>query len=371
MPELHVSSGVIPCSISDHDIIYTILNHSYKTKTQPGVITIRDFKTFYSLIYNKDLMDCNLYDSVNNCGNINDAWNTWSCTVNNIMKKHAPLKTYRVKSRSSPWITRDIISLMYRRDYIHGKAKKIKNDELFEQYKILRNKVVDQIRKANQNYFSGEICNNTNLKKMWRAISSLLNTRKMATSHDISPETFNTFFTNIGSDLTKTFTADVKLHWSLPESKHRFKFQQISEDEVLNNLNKLSHKSKQDVLGYDSLASSITNLFNYSLHTHQLPADWKKARVTPIYKGTGEVNEPNNYRPISVVSHISKMFEKCINHQLLQYFGSDSFLRHDQSSFRKGHSTGTALHKLVDDLLDNINEGMMNAICFFYLKILF
>ena len=108
-----------------------------------------------------------------------------------------------------------------------------------------------------------------------------------------------------------------------------------------------------------------------SLHTHHLPADWKKARVTPIYKGTGEVNEPNNYRPISVVSHISKMFEKCINHQLLQYFESHSFLRHDQSAFRKGHSTGTALHKLVDDLLDNINEGMMNAICFFDLKEMF
>ena len=131
MPELHVSSDVIPCSISDHDIIYTILNHSYKAKTQPRVITIQDFKTFDSLKYNKDLMDCNLYDYVNNCGNINDARNTWSCTVNNIMNKHAPLKTYRVKTRSNPWITRYIISLMYRRDYIHDKAKNTKNDKLF------------------------------------------------------------------------------------------------------------------------------------------------------------------------------------------------------------------------------------------------
>ena len=62
-----------------------------------------------------------------------------------------------------------------------------------------------------------------------------------------------------------------------------------------------------------------------SLHTHHLPADWKKARVTPIYKGTGEQNKPNNYRPISVVSHISKMFEKWTNHQLLQYFEKNLF----------------------------------------------
>ena len=103
---------------------------------------------------------------------------------------------------------------MYRRDYIHDKAKKTKNDELFKQYKILKNKVVDQIRKAKQDYFSGEISNNTNPKKIWRAISSSLNTRKMATFHGISPETFNTYFTNIGFDLTKTLTDDVKLHWS-------------------------------------------------------------------------------------------------------------------------------------------------------------
>ena len=50
--------------------------------------------------------------------------------------------------------------------------------------------------------------------------------------------------------------------------------------------------------------------------------------------------------------------------QLLQYFESHSFLYHDQSDFRKGHSTETALAKLLDDLLENINEGMMNDIFF-------
>ena len=61
--------------------------------------------------------------------------------------------------------------------------------------------------------------------------------------------------------------------------------------------------------------------------------------------------------------------EKCVSYQLLlQYFYNHSFVRHDQSAFRKGHSTGMALHKLEDDLLDNINEGMINNVCFFILK---
>ena len=48
-------------------------------------------------------------------------------------------------SRSSPWFAWDIIYLMYKRDHTHKKAKETKNDQLFKQYEILRNKVVYQI----------------------------------------------------------------------------------------------------------------------------------------------------------------------------------------------------------------------------------
>ena len=46
MPELYVCSGAIPCSLNDHDIIYTVFKHPNKSKTQPSVISILDFKTF-------------------------------------------------------------------------------------------------------------------------------------------------------------------------------------------------------------------------------------------------------------------------------------------------------------------------------------
>ena len=77
--------------------------------------------------------------------------------------------------------------------YKHDKAKKTKNVECFSQYKILRKKFVYESRKAKQDYFSGEICNNANPKKMWKAIGTLPDTRKMATSHGISAEKFNIF----------------------------------------------------------------------------------------------------------------------------------------------------------------------------------
>ena len=111
---------------------------------------------------------------------------------------------------------------MYRRDHIHKKAKQTKNNELLKEYEILRSKVVDEIRKAKQKYFSGDISNNTNLKNMWSAIGTLLNTRKTAAAHGISAETFNKYFTNIDSDLMINLTHDVTLHWSLPDSNYSF-----------------------------------------------------------------------------------------------------------------------------------------------------
>lgn len=65
-----------------------------------------------------------------------------------------------------------------------------------------------------------------------------------------------------------------------------------------------------------------------------------------------------------MVSHIPKVLEKCINYQLMAFFDKHSLLTCDQSAFREKHSTVTAAHKLIDDLLDNINEGQINGSCF-------
>ena len=59
----------------------------------------------------------------------------------------------------------------------------------------------------------------------------------------------------------------------------------------------------------------LTDLFNLSVKSGVFPVDWKLAKVSPIYK-TGERIDPNNYRPISVLSTIARIFEKVIYEQL-------------------------------------------------------
>ncbi len=62
----------------------------------------------------------------------------------------------------------------------------------------------------------------------------------------------------------------------------------------------------------------LADLFNLSLSTYTLPSMWKYARVTPILKG-GDPHDLNNYRPISIINSVVKIFEKLIFNQLSCY----------------------------------------------------
>ena len=67
------------------------------------------------------------------------------------------------------------------------------------------------------------------------------------------------------------------------------------------------------------IATSLTKLFNYSLKTGQIPRDWKAAHVTPVHKK--DVNKlAENYRPVSVLLVVAKVFEIIVHTQLFVYY---------------------------------------------------
>ena len=78
------------------------------------------------------------------------------------------------------------------------------------------------------------------------------------------------------------------------------------------------------------------------LETGIFPDDWKKAKVYPIFK-SDERNIPNNYRPISILPALSKIIERVMHTQLLEYFQAENLLTDSQSGFRPNHSTSVQL----------------------------
>ena len=194
---------------------------------------------------------------------------------------------------------------------------------------------------------------------------SLGKDKKSKLPNDISPDDWNNHFTSVGPKLAKKITDSQNPTWKNNTSIYQFKFNSIMEENTLKMLQNLPSSNNIDVLGFDSLllnissdviCSSLTVLFNMSLNTGQIPDDWKKARVTPIFENKGSNTDPNNYRPISVIGHIPECFEKMVDVQFREYLLAHAFITQSQSAFMKHHSTQTSLHHVIDSFFDNINS---------------
>ena len=91
------------------------------------------------------------------------------------------------------------------------------------------------------------------------------------------------------------------------------------------------------------------------------------ARVTPIFK-KGKKDAPYDYRPISVIPTVAKIFEKCICDQLSEYLNANNLLSLSQSGSEPLHSILTALVDAANSWSVNIDNGLVNGVVFIDLK---
>ena len=119
----------------------------------------------------------------------------------------------------------------------------------------------------------------------------------------------------------------------------------------------------------DLISWSLAPIFNQSIDTGIFPDEWKNARIKPlIFKKAGSRSDPSNYRPISIIPIVAKVFERIIYDQLYHYLNENNFLSRHQSGFRSLHSTITALIEATDNWSLNIDRGFINAVVFLDLK---
>ena len=113
----------------------------------------------------------------------------------------------------------------------------------------------------------------------------------------------------------------------------------------------------------DSILPSLTDLFNSSLASGIFPQCFKSALVTPILKKRClDHNDLNNYRPVSNLCFIAKILEKLVLSQVSSYLNSHNLYNTCQSAYRPGHSTETALLKVVNDLFLSLNKGNISVL---------
>ena len=249
------------------------------------------------------------------------------------------------------------------------------NDD-YKAFSILRNKVHRSIKNAKTEYFSDKIEEDRdNPKKLWQHLKNIglkgeqaegnicLNIEgEVCHEAKVVANHFNNFFTGIASTLvsklpscSNLFGTDSNIFKSFYSSKltdgTSCVLTPVSECFVLKELLKLnsSKSTGLDELparfikdGANVLKIPITFIVNFSITTSTVPEDMKIARVKPLYKKNSSL-EAGNYRPVSILSIVSKILERAVHSQLVKYLDQNNILYEFQSGFRSRYSTDTCL----------------------------
>ena len=369
-------------SISDHfPICFTRKTNAKIKKTTHYTSSYRCFKKFNEELFISDLTsDFNDF-SLRNC-HIDDDVATWYSLLIKQLDRHAPVKSKRVKTQHLPnWFTHDISQARRLRDLNKRKQNWV-------EYKRYRNLTKNLIKRAKRKCFSESVTDHKDTRAIWQHIRSAKSNTKETRSalpealsfdnqleidaHKIACK-LNEYFTTVAQRLNQNETTSSTVDFENISNFVRnrvhedtyFQIPLISPSQVsafINNLDPSKSTGLDGVsprilkLACDVLSKSIAALINKSITTGQFPDKLKIAKVFPIFKN-GDKTDPSNYRPISILPTISKIFEKHVNTHLMRYLNKYTLIHKGQSGFRHKHSCQTALVKLIDQWMKCIDQG--------------
>ena len=174
----------------------------------------------------------------------------------------------------------------------------------------------------------------------------------------------NTYFVEIGPQLERSINTTVNPLTYVKSSSNSMLMPYVEEHEIIG----IVYQLKESSPGWDSIPASVakatiqsyikplTSLINSSFENGLFPDELKLTTVIPIFKN-GDKTDVTNYRPISVLSFFSRIFEKTINNCLIKFIDKHGIIHKYQFGFRKSHSTSHAIISIV--------EKINNALDFF------
>ena len=305
-----------------------------------------------------------------------------------ILNKHAPIVNIKVKGNNIPYVTSELKSMIRQRDYLRAKANKTGSCILRQAYDQIKTKVSQKFYSSRKNYYTNKIeQHKDNMKNTWKILKHAIGrTHKTVGIDKVSMEGIeitdkkqiaercNEHFVSVGqklaSDIENTDAHSPTAH--MKPVKAKFSFKPISVPQVIRIIKKLLNSKAAGIHGIpnktlketaDIIGPSLTDIFNFSVLTKVFPDDLKIGKVAPVYK-SGDKDDLNNHRPISVLPTVARVFEKILYGQVYEYFTSNKLLGNEQFGFRTLHSTALALSKSSSNWWLNMDKGKMNSVVF-------
>ena len=374
-------SGNILLTLSEHFSQFVSVNRTFIDYNKAKIFQ-RDYSKFDSQQFRDDV---SIQNFNNNFNDISNQFGDFYFKLSGCVERHAPIKklTHKeIKIRSKPWITPEISKMInIRNKFFKRKKRQPNNEDVKKVYNLFRNRTIRELKKSKKKYYSDYFEeHNNNIKKTWSGIRDIVNI-KNSTTHKISQinvngvvidnpkeisNNFNDFFVQVGPNteanipLTQNVTPEKFLK---DRNNLDFIIAHVSEDEVLEIINKLENKStgpssiplKLLKLISDLIIIPLCNLINKSFSSGIFPDLLKIVKVIPIHKG-GSTQDMNNYRPISLLSIFDKIIEKLMHKRLYKFLDENNILYDKQFGFRKKNSTIFSLIEITEKIKESIDN---------------
>lgn len=379
-------SGTIESDLSDH--LPTFVTFQLNCSNRTNIVSDDMYRTInYSKLVSKINSFCwlKLFDDSQNCEVNYDIFITRlkflieSCSQT--IENNRPSKKFAQK----PWITEHLLTQIKKKYALHKRVKKAPlNKKILKRYNAFRNNLNADLRTAKYDYFKAFI-SNCNSSQLWvlineqtgkaklnkRCFSSKLysieDSETMLDSNMDIANNFNLYFSTIAQKLASNFTNSNSDTYSMLTNitKEEFHLKKTDESQIIEIIEKLDSKK---AIGLDniptklikfckiSLSTPLAYLFNKSIEEKIVPAQIKTAKILPFYK-KGSHDRCENYRPISILPIFSKILEKIVNNQILNFLESKNLISKNQYGFRKNLSTADAVVKFKNNTLEAFNNG--------------
>ena len=384
------TSGNFTFSISDHLAQFLIIPSFGVRPPKLHNIKVRDTRNYSHVELVADIININWEEVLESeKADPNHSFQRFDKKVNEILDKHMPwrkLNKKEISIQSKPWITQGILNSIKRRDKLLCKQIKAKDptrkELLRTEYKALKNRITYIISVSKKTHYQQYFAENyNNIKKTWNGIKGIINIRNVNKNQPSSmlinkslktnpteiAEGFNTYFSSIAEELLPKPTPGTK-HYSdyLSDRVNRnFIFESADALEVINIINSLDSSKGSGPYSIPSnilkslkanLCHPLTSIINMSFATGVYPDLLKIAKVMPIFK-KGDKLSVSNYRPISLLSNINKIFEKLVYSRLYLFLELHNCIYELQFGFRAKHSTQHALASLTELVRLALDEG--------------
>ena len=394
----NVSSGIINTSVSNHMPIYAII------PTNAESILSHENENTSSLVHNisakniekfeTKLLELNNNPAIRNLevdSNIssekatlqfNDYYTRLHNVYNECFLELTEFKSDRNFVRK-PWVTLGMAKSSLTKNKLYRIKVRLRGKSGYEDaknaYEKYRNRLRDINREAFTNYFKArfEKCNG-DIKKSWKILNEMRHKRRTScfpnyieinqqciTDRRIVLTKFNKYFTNIARNLNESKSPDEFKDYK-KFMKNRIEstifFDAIESNEIDKIIKELNPNKSSDIsprilkLYRGIISPNLAILLNNCVNSGIFPDKLKIARVIPLFK-SGDKSDIANYRPISLLPVISKIFEKLVHKRLVSFLDKHQVIYRKQFGFRKRHSTQHALHSAVTQILHGLNNN--------------